>query len=301
MEIRRVAIVGSGQMGTGMAQVAARAGFETVLMKMTEGPADAGKKKIAAALKREVDKQRCTEDEMNATLGRLTCTNHLHDLSGADLVIESIVEDLGEKQQLFTRLEDVVGDGTIFATNTSTLSVTALAEATRRPTRVVGLHFFNPAPVMKLVEIVPTLRTDPTVLQAAQDFVGKVKKSGVVIRDFTGFVVNRLLTPYMVDAIRTVQEGLASIGSIDQAMQLGANHPMGPLALADFIGLDIVFHMATNLFEEYREPRLTPPPLLRRLVLAGHLGRKSGKGFYDYATTPPTPNDWLVGSVGAAS
>jgi len=143
---------------------------------------------------------------------------------------------------------------------------------------------------------VPTLRTDAAVIGAAHAFVAKLKKTGVLVRDFTGFVVNRLLTPYMVDAIRTLQEGLGSISALDSAMQLGANHPLGPLALADFIGLDIVFHMASNLFEEYREPRLTPPPLLRRLVLAGYLGRKSGKGFYDYSTTPPTPNDWLVGT-----
>jgi 3-hydroxybutyryl-CoA dehydrogenase len=208
-----------------------------------------------------------------------------------------VIEDLEEKRRLFARLEDVVNESAIFATNTSTLSVTALAEATKRPTRVIGLHFFNPAPVMKLVEIVPTLRTDAAVVGAAQLFTERLKKTGVLIRDFTGFVVNRLLTPYMVDAMRTVQEGLASIAAIDSAMQLGANHPMGPLALADFIGLDIVFHMSNNLYEEYREARFTPPPLLRRLVLAGFLGRKSGKGFYDYSTTPPTPNDFLVSSV----
>ncbi|MCC6763450.1 MAG: 3-hydroxyacyl-CoA dehydrogenase family protein [Deltaproteobacteria bacterium] len=297
MEIRRVAVIGSGQMGTGMAQVTARAGLETILMKMTEGPVEAGKQKIAKALQRDVEKQRMTEDELKATLGRLTCTNKIHDLGECDLIIESVIEDLDEKRRLFGRLEDVVKESAIFATNTSTLSVTALAEATKRPTRVIGLHFFNPAPVMKLVEIVPTLRTDPAVLKAAQEFTAKVKKTGVTIRDFTGFVVNRLLTPYMVDAIRTVQEGLASIAAIDSAMQLGANHPMGPLALADFIGLDIVFHMSNNLYDEYREARFTPPPLLKRLVLAGWLGRKSGKGFYDYSTTPPTPNDFLVSSV----
>jgi 3-hydroxybutyryl-CoA dehydrogenase len=296
MEIRRVAVIGSGQMGTGVAQVAARAGFETVLFKMTEGAVDAGKQKIAKALQRDVEKQRCSEQELKDTLGRLECTNRIHDLAECDLVLESIIEDADEKKGLFGRLEDVVKEGGIFATNTSTLSVTALAEATRRPERVIGLHFFNPAPVMKLVEIVPTLRTDPAVLGAAQAFVTKLKKTGVVIRDFTGFVVNRLLTPYMVDAIRTLQEGLGSISALDSAMQLGANHPMGPLALADFIGLDIVFHMATNLYEEYREPRFTPPPLLRRLVLAGYLGRKSGKGFYNYESNPPAPNDWLVGS-----
>lgn len=297
MEIRRVAVIGSGQMGTGMAQVTARAGLETVLMKMTEGPVEAGKQKIAKALQRDVEKQRLTEDELKATLGRLSCTNKIHDLADCDLIIESVIEDLDEKRRLFGRLEDVVKETAIFASNTSTLSITALAEATKRPTRVIGLHFFNPAPVMKLVEIVPTLRTDPEVLKAAQEFTAKVKKTGVTIRDFTGFVVNRLLTPYMVDAIRTVQEGLASIGAIDSAMQLGANHPMGPLALADFIGLDIVFHMSNNLFDEYHEARFTPPPLLKRLVLAGWLGRKSGKGFYDYSTTPPTPNDFLVSSV----
>jgi len=296
MEIRRVAIIGSGQMGTGVAQIFARAGLETVLVKMTEGPVDAGKQKIAKALQREVEKQRCTEQECADTLALLECTNKIHDLADCDLVIESVIEDIGEKQRLFARLEDVVKEGGIFATNTSTLSVTEIAQATRRPERVVGLHFFNPAPVMKLVEIVPTLRTDAAVLGAIEALTKRLQKTGVVVRDFTGFVVNRLLTPYMVDAMRTLQEGLGSIGAIDAAMQLGANHPMGPLALADFIGLDIVFHMATNLYEEYREPRFTPPPLLRRLVLAGYLGRKSGKGFYDYGTTPPSPNDWLVGN-----
>ncbi len=297
MEIRRVAVIGSGQMGTGVAQVAARAGYETVLMKMTEGPVEAGKQKIAKALQRDVEKQRCTAEDMDATLGRLSCTNKIHDLAACDLVLESVVEDLEEKKRLFARLEDVVNESGIFATNTSTLSVTALAEATKRPTRVIGLHFFNPAPVMKLVEIVPTLRTDAAVVGAAQAFTERLKKTGVLIHDFTGFVVNRLLTPYMVDAMRTLQEGLASITSIDSAMQLGANHPMGPLALADFIGLDIVFHMSTNLYEEYREPRFAPTPLLRRLVLAGFLGRKSGNGFYDYSSTPPKPNDYLVSNL----
>lgn len=297
MEIRRIAVIGSGQMGTGMAQVTARAGLETVLMKMTPGNVEAGKQKIAKALQRDVEKQRCTQEELDATLGRLTCTSKVDDLAKCDLIIESVIEDLDEKKRLFASLEGVVGENAIFASNTSTLSITALAEATKRPTRVIGLHFFNPAPVMKLVEIVPTLKTDPAVLKAAQEFTAKVKKTGVTIRDFTGFVVNRLLTPYMVDAMRTVQEGLASISAIDSAMQLGANHPMGPLALADFIGLDIVFHMSNNLWDEYKEARFTPPPILTRLVTAGMLGRKSGKGFYDYSTTPPTPNDFLVSSV----
>ena len=300
MEIRRVGVIGSGQMGTGVAQVSARAGYETVLVKMTPGQVDKGKQAIGKALEREVAKERCSEADMKATLNRLSCTDKLHDLAECDLVIESIIEDLGEKADLFRRLDDIVAEAGVFATNTSTLSVTALAESTHRPTRVVGMHFFNPAPVMKLVELVPTLRTDALVLGAAEQYVKQIGKTGVLIRDFTGFVVNRLLTPYMVDAIRTFQEGLASITAIDSAMQLGANHPMGPLALADFIGLDIVFHMAANLYEEYREPRLTPPPLLRRLVLAGRLGRKSGNGFYDYAAKPPRPNDWLVSGMGEA-
>lgn len=298
MEIRRVGVIGSGQMGTGIAQVSARAGYETVLVKMTEGPVDKGKQAITKALQREVDKERCSKEDMDATLERLSCTSKLHDLSETDLVIESVIEDQDEKVDLFRRLDDIVAEGTVFATNTSTLSVTALAEATKRPTRCLGLHFFNPAPLMKLVEIVPTLRTDALVLGATETYIKQLGKTGVLIRDFTGFVVNRLLTPYMVDAIRTFQEGLASIDAIDSAMRLGANHPMGPLALADFIGLDIVFHMATNLYEEYRESRLTPPPLLRRLVLAGCLGRKSGNGFYDYSHKPPKPNDWLVSSLG---
>src|SRR5262249_22308706 len=198
-------------------------------------------------LQRDVDKQRCTADDMAATLARLSCTNKIHDLAECDLVLESVVEDIEEKKRLFARLEDVVKEGGIFATNTSTVSVTALAEANKRPTRVIGLHFFNPAPVMKLVEIVPTLRTDAAVIGAAQVFTERLKKTGVLIHDFTGFVVNRLLTPYMVDAMRTLQEGLASITAIDSAMQLGANPPMGPLAPADFIGLDIVLPMSTHL------------------------------------------------------
>ncbi len=296
MDIRRVAVIGSGQMGAGVAQLVARAGFETILFKMTEGPVDAGKQRIAKALQREVEKQRCTAAELADTLDRLECSNRIHDLTDCHLVIESIVEDLEEKKRLFARLEDVVNEAGIFATNTSTLSVTALAETTRRPQRVIGMHFFKPAPMMKLVEVIPTLRTDAAVVGAAEAFVAALKKTPVLVRDFTGFVVNRLLTPYLVDAIRTLQEGLGSIAALDCAMQLGANHPMGPLALADFIGLDIVFHMASNLYDEYREARLTPPPLLRRLVVSGYLGRKSGKGFYDYSTTPPTPNDWLVGT-----
>ncbi len=298
MEIRRVGVIGSGQMGTGIAQVSARAGYETVLVKMTEGPVDKGKQAITKALQREVDKERCSQEDMDATLGRLSCTNKLHDLSETDLIIESVIEDHAEKVDLFGRLDDIVAESAVFATNTSTLSVTALGEATKRPTRFIGMHFFNPAPIMKLVELVPTLRTDALVLGAAETYIKQLGKTGVLIRDFTGFVVNRLLTPYMVDAIRTFQEGLASVDAIDSAMRLGANHPMGPLALADFIGLDIVCHMATNLYEEYRESRLTPPPLLRRLVLAGYLGRKSGKGFYDYSHKPPQPNDWLVSSMG---
>jgi 3-hydroxybutyryl-CoA dehydrogenase len=294
MEIRKVGVLGAGQMGLGIAQAAARAGFETYMAKATPGPLDAQRGKVEKQLQRDVEKGKLTAADHGALLDRLRWTTHLHDLADVDLVIESIVEELPVKRENFSRLDDVVKDDAIFASNTSTLTVAEIAAATRRPERFLGLHFFNPVHAMKLVEVAPSLRTSQETVDTCMAFIHKLGKLPVLVADSTGYIVNRLLVPYMVDAIDCLERGLGSIADIDAAMQNGANHPMGPLALADFIGLDIVFHMASLLHEEYKEARFAAPGLLRRMVLGGFLGRKSGKGFYDYGQTPPVPYDALL-------
>jgi 3-hydroxybutyryl-CoA dehydrogenase len=296
MEIQRVGVIGAGQMGLGVAQAAARAGCETVLAKATPGSLEAPRAKVEKTLEKEVERGRLSAADHGAMLARLKWTTHLGDLAGVDLVIESIVEELPTKREMFRGLDDIVQPDAIFSSNTSTLCITEIATAVapRRQERFLGLHFFNPVHAMKLVEVAPTFRTARETVSAAVEFAKKLGKVPVVVADSTGFIVNRLLVPYMVDAIAVLERGVAGIAAIDAAMQNGANHPMGPLALADLIGLDIVFHMASILQEEYREARFAPPPLLRRMVLAGFLGRKSGAGFYDYGRTPAAPNDWLV-------
>ena len=299
MEIRKVGVLGAGQMGLGIAQASARAGFDTILVKATPGSLDAQRGKVEKTLQKELERGKLTAADHGALLERLRWSTHLHDLSSADLVIESIVEDLVTKRESFQRLDEVAEAKTIFASNTSTLCIAEIATAVQRQDRFVGLHFFNPVHAMKLVEVAPSLKTSPDTVATAVAFAKTLGKAPVVVADSTGFIVNRLLVPYLVDAIASLQRGLAGIADIDAAMQNGAAHPMGPLALADFIGLDIVFHMASLLFDENREARFAPPPLLRRLVLAGYLGRKSGSGFYDYSKTPPAPNDRLLGRPGA--
>jgi len=294
MEIKVVGVLGAGQMGLGIAQATARAGFKTILAKATPGSVDGPRGKVESQLKKDVEKGKLSAADQAAMLARLTWTTHLHDLAAADLLIESIVEELPVKRDHFARLDDIVKDDAIFATNTSTLTVAEIAAATKRADRFIGLHFFNPVHAMKLVEVAPGLRTAPAVVETCVAFAKQLGKEPVVVTDSTGYIVNRLLVPYMVDAIVCLEQGLGAIGDIDAAMMNGANHPMGPLALADFIGLDIVFHMASLLHDEYRQPRFAPPPLLRRMVLAGFLGRKSGSGFYKYDSRPPAPNDELV-------
>jgi len=294
MQIRSVGVLGAGQMGLGIAQAAARAGLETVVAKATAGGLDAQRSKVEKQLQKDVEKGKLSAADHGALVDRLRWTTHLHELADVDLVIESIVEELPVKREQFRRLDEIVKDDAIFATNTSTLTVAEIGVSLKRTDRFLGLHFFNPVHAMKLVEVAPTLRTAPAAVAACVEFAKQLGKTPVVVPDSTGFVVNRLLVPYLVDAIRCLERGLASIGEIDLAMQNGANHPMGPLALADFIGLDIVLHMASLLLEEYCEPRLAPPPLLRRMVLGGFLGRKTGSGFFDYRPTPPAPNDWLL-------
>jgi 3-hydroxybutyryl-CoA dehydrogenase len=294
MEIRTVGVLGAGQMGLGIAQAVARAGFAAIMAKATPGSLDAQRSKVEKQLQKDVERGKLTAADHGAMLDRLRWTGHLHDLADVDLVIESIVEELPVKRDHFGRLDEIVKNGAIFATNTSTLTVTELASATGRPERFVGLHFFNPVHAMKLVEVAPGLKTSADTVSTCVAFAKQLGKTPVVVADSTGYIVNRLLVPYIVDAIACLERGLGAIADIDAAMQNGANHPMGPLALADFIGLDIVFHMASLLQQEYREARFAPPPLLRRMVLAGWLGRKTGLGFYRYAETPPTPHDSLV-------
>lgn len=297
-KIETVGILGGGQMGLGIAQVTAKAGFRTVLVKATPGDADALRQRIAAAYERDVEKGRMKGEERDAAMGRLGASTAYEDLGSCDLVIESIVEDIDQKLESFARLDEICADRAIFASNTSTLGITAMAVETRRPDRFIGLHFFNPAPAMKLVEIATTLTTDADVVSTAREFAVALGKTPVVLRDSTGFVVNRLLVPYMIDAMNEWTRGTSSIEDIDTAMCNGAAHPMGPFTLADFIGLDVVHEMAANLHDEYGEPRFAPPPVLKRLVLAGQLGRKSKKGFYDYSQKPPRPNPALTRGPG---
>src|SRR5499425_3886495 len=261
MEIRSVGVLGAGQMGLGIAQAAARAGFDTIMAKATPGPLDAQRGKVEKQLQKDVEKGKLTAADHGALLVRLRWTTHLHDLADVDLVIESIVEQLSVKREHFSRLDDVVKDDAIFATNTSTLTVAELAASTRRPDRFVGLHFFNPVHAMKLVEVAPAIGTAQETVDAAVAFAKALGKTPVIVKDSTGYIVNRLLVPYMVDAIRCLENGVGAVADIDTAMMNGANHPMGPLALADFIGLDIVQHMASLLQVEYKESRFTPPPL----------------------------------------
>lgn len=293
-KIETIGVLGAGQMGLGIAQVAAKAGHKTVLVKATPGDTNALKEKVAGAYGRDVDKGRMEAGDRDAALERLEVTTEFHALAPCDLIIESILEDLPTKLDAFARLDDICRDDAIFSSNTSTLGITEMAVKTKRPDKFLGVHFFNPAPAMKLVEVAPTITTDPAVTEAVHTFAAGLGKTPVIVKDSTGFVVNRLLVPYMIDAMHEWARGTASIQDIDTAMCNGAAHPMGPFTLADFIGLDVVFHMASNLLEEYQEPRFAPPPVLRRLMLAGQLGRKTKLGFYDYSSKPAGVNPALT-------
>ncbi len=290
MEIKRIAILGGGQMGAGIAEVAASHGITVAMIKATPGPSDKARAGIEKGLGRLVEKGKIELIAAEQALERITFTDDLGAAADADLFIESIIEDLDTKKQKFAEADKLMGPEAILASNTSTLNITAMQNGTDRPGRFIGLHFFNPATMMKLVEVIPTETTAAEVTAAAITFVERLGKTPVLVKDKTGFIVNRLLTPYMCDAIRCLESGLADIAGIDTAMQLGANHPMGPLALADYIGLDIVNAMASNLFESFGEDYMAPTPLLKKMVAAGTLGRKSQLGFYDYSQRPPTPN-----------
>jgi len=288
MTIRKVGVVGCGLMGSGIAQVSAMAGFPTVVREVSPELLDRGMGSIRKFLKSGVEKGKLAQADMDRTLGNLQAATELAELAACDLVIEAVTENIGLKQELLASLDRLCGPQAIFASNTSSLSITEMSTFVQNPGRVIGLHFFNPVPLMKLVEVVSTVRTDAAVLEAARTWCTAIGKTAVSCGDSTGFVVNRLLVPYMLDAVRVYEQGLASRDDIDNAMKLGCGYPMGPLLLTDYVGLDTTHSISGIMFEEFKEPRFAAPPLLRRMVLAGLLGRKSGKGFYDWSTNPPS-------------
>jgi 3-hydroxybutyryl-CoA dehydrogenase len=286
-EIKRVGVLGCGLMGSGIAQVAAAAGYQTTVREVSDELLRKGKAGIERSLAKFVEKGKLAADARDATLQRLTLTTTTADLKDCDVVIEAITEDLGLKNALWQELDRLCPPATIFASNTSSLTIAAMAAATKRADRFVGLHFFNPVPLMTLVEVVRTVTTSAETFSRAFAFAKSLGKEPVAAKDNSGFIVNLLLVPYLLDAIRAVEHGVGSVPDIDKAIQLGCGYPMGPLTLLDFVGLDTTYKIAEIMFAEYREQKYAPPPLLKRMVLAGMYGKKSGKGFYDYSTTPP--------------
>jgi 3-hydroxybutyryl-CoA dehydrogenase len=276
-------------MGSGIAQVAAQAGLTTIVRELTDALCERSRGAIAKSLDKAIEKGKLKSDARAATFEQLKFTTRLEDLATCDIIIEAVVEDLDVKNSLWRELHTLADDRTIFASNTSSLTIAAMAAASGRPDRLVGLHFFSPVPLMRLVEVVRTITTSEDTFERSLGFVRRIVKQPIVARDQSGFIVNRLLIPYMLDAIRALENGVGSVTDIDAGMQLGAGYPMGPFTLLDFVGLDTVQRVAEVMFDEYREQRFAPPPLLRRLVLAGHLGRKSGRGFYDHSVDPPVP------------
>lgn len=288
-EIRRVGVLGCGIMGSGIGQTAATAGYETVIREPAEAPLVKGRAAIEGSLAKLVEKAKLSDAERRATLARLRFTTDLAAVAACDLIIEAVTEDLALKNQLWRELDDRAAPGVIFASNTSSLRIGEMAAATQRPDRFAGLHFFNPVPLMPLVEVVRAITTSPATFDRVMAFARSLGKEAVAAKDNSGFLVNLLLVPYLLDAVRALERGVGSVPDLDTAMRLGAGHPMGPFALLDFVGIDTVMRIAEIMFDEYREPRYAPPPLLRRMAIAGQHWRKAGRGFYDYATNPPRP------------
>ena len=289
MEIEKVGVVGCGLMGSGIAEVVAKAKFEVVVREVSDELIEAGRDRIRKSLERAVEREKLTVADRDEAWSRLRFSTELSELADRHLVIEAIVEDMEAKNQMFSALDDLCGPETIFASNTSSLTITDMAAASGRPDRVVGLHFFNPVPVMELVEVVRTIATSDEVFSAAYSFAEALGKKPIAAKDNSGFVVNLLLVPYMLDAIRQLERGVASMEDIDRAMTLGLGHPMGPFVLCDFVGIDTLYRASQIMFDEYREGRYAPPPLLKRIVSMGRFGRKTGKGFYDWSGDKPTP------------
>jgi 3-hydroxybutyryl-CoA dehydrogenase len=283
MTIEKVGVVGCGLMGSGIAQIAAHAGCQVTVSEVNTAVLEKGLQSIDKNLQRLVDKGTLAAGDRDQIRGRLRGSTNLEDLKNCDIVIEAIIEQLPAKRELWTALDKICPKHTIFASNTSSLSITEMATFTQRPDRYLGLHFFNPVPVMKLVEVIRTIATDKKVEEDVVAFATRVGKTPVRTTDRTGFIVNRLLVPFLLDAIRALEEGVGSIEDIDNSMKLGCGHPMGPLTLLDFVGNDTTYYIANIMFDEFKEKRFAPPPLLKRMVLMGWNGRKAGKGFYDYS------------------
>jgi 3-hydroxybutyryl-CoA dehydrogenase len=292
-DIQRVGVLGCGLMGSGIAQVAAAAGYETIVRDVAQPILDKAKAGIEKSLAKFVEKGKLQAADRDATLRRLSFTTVTADLKACDVVVEAVTEDLDVKNALWKELDALCPAGTIFASNTSSLTIAAMAAATKRADRFVGLHFFNPVPLMQLVEVVRTVTTSEDAFKRAFAFARSLGKEPVAAKDNSGFIVNLLLVPYLLDAIRALEHGVGSVTDIDKAMMLGCGYPMGPLTLLDFVGLDTTYKIADIMFAEYKEQKYAPPPLLKRMVLAGMYGKKSGKGFYDYSGVPP-----VVSSLG---
>jgi 3-hydroxybutyryl-CoA dehydrogenase len=288
VKIEKVGVLGGGLMGSGIAQVSAAAGFPTIVREISDQLGDKAKSGITKMLNKGIERGKVTEAQRDTTLGNLSFTTDVGAMKDCDIVIEAVVEDLELKNALWKELNGVCPPRTIFASNTSSLTIAAMAAACGRPERMLGLHFFNPVPLMKLVEVVKTITTSDETADTAFEFVKALGKEPIRAKDNSGFVVNLLLIPYMIDAINALESNVASVEDIDKGMQLGAGYPMGPFTLLDFVGLDTTYKIAEIMFDEYREKRYAPPPLLKRMVMAGMYGRKSGKGFYDYSQDPPT-------------
>ena len=286
-EIKNVGVLGGGLMGAGIAQVASASGFKTKVREVSDAYAQKAKAGIEKRLAGAIEKGKLTAAQRDATVANLSYTTAVSDLKDCDIVIEAVVEDLDVKNAMWKELDALCPARTIFASNTSSLTIAAMAAATARGDRMVGLHFFNPVPVMKLVEVVKTVTTSQETFTRAFEFAKKLGKEPIAAKDNSGFVVNLLLVPYLIDAVNALESGVASVADIDKGMQLGTGYPMGPFTLLDFVGLDTTYKIAEIMFDEYREKRYAPPPLLKRMVMAGMFGRKSGKGFYDYSVDPP--------------
>jgi 3-hydroxybutyryl-CoA dehydrogenase len=293
-EIKKVGVVGCGLMGHGIAQVAAQGGYDVVVREVDQATLDKGLGKIEKQLARAVEKGKAEQADADAVRGRIQGTTDYADLADCDLVIEAITEDLESKLEMWREVDGVVKEGAYFATNTSSLPVIAQAAATARPERFLGLHFFNPAQVMKLVEVIRAVTTSDEAFGAGVEFAKSIEKLGVQTRDNAGFIVNRLLVPYLLDGMRAYEEGVGTITEIDEAMKAGAGHPMGPLTLSDFVGLDTLGSICDVMFDEFREKRFAQPPILRKMLAAGWYGRKSGMGFYDYSGEGPEENPGLA-------
>jgi 3-hydroxybutyryl-CoA dehydrogenase len=282
MEIKNVGVIGCGLMGAGIVETCARSGYQVVVREVNADLLAKGLQRCKTSMGKAVERGKLVQANMDAAWNRIQGTVQLEDLRNSDLVIEAVIENMAEKKRLFAEIDGLCSPETIIASNTSSLCITEMATVTHRGDRVVGMHFFNPVPVMPLIEIVRTILTSDSTLEVAKRFGSSLNKTIIIAKDTPGFIVNLLLVPYILSAVRALENGIATREDIDNSMKLGCNHPMGPLTLADFVGLDTTYYIANVMYEEFREPHYAPPPLLKRMVLAGFLGRKSGKGFYDY-------------------